>query len=83
MAPIPPSSPVSALSHRRRRLPLTRRVRRWLRKLHRDERGTTTLEWALLLGGIALPAVYLLTMCLSVVVDYYRMMTMLSSLPTP
>jgi len=54
-----------------------------MRKLHRDERGTTTLEWALLLGAIALPAVYLLTMCLSVVIDYYRMMTMLNSLPMP
>jgi len=60
-----------------------RRLRRAVRRLRRDERGTTSLEWALLLGAIALPAVYLLTMCLSVIVDYYRMMTMISSLPCP
>ena len=65
--------------HGRHVLPPLRRMRRWLRKLRRDERGTTSLEWALLIGGIALPGVYLFTMCLSVIVDYYRMMTMIGS----
>ena len=53
------------------------------RKMVRDERGTTSLEWALLLGAIALPSVYLFTMSLGVIVDYYRMMTQISSLPLP
>ena len=48
-----------------------------------DESGTTTLEWAILLGGIALPCVYLFTMLMSVMVDYYRMMTQLSGLAMP
>jgi Flp pilus assembly pilin Flp len=67
----------------RRRSGLLRRIRVATRKLLRDQRGTTSLEWALLLGAIALPAVYLLTMCLSVIIDYYRMMTMIGSLPCP
>ena len=76
-----PSLPVSAPA--RRKLPLTRRIRRWFRKLHRDQRGTTSLEWALLLGAIALPCVWLMTICMGIVVDYYRMMTMLNSMPMP
>jgi Flp pilus assembly pilin Flp len=53
------------------------------RRMIRDQRGTTSLEWALLLGAIALPSVYLFTMSLGVIVDYYRMMTQFSSLPLP
>ena len=54
-----------------------------LRELMRDESGTTTLEWALLLGAIALPSVYFFAMCLGVIVDDYRMMTQLSGLAMP
>ena len=54
-----------------------------LRRLHEDESGTTALEWALLLGVIALPAIYLISMALSIIVDYYRMMTTLNGLPFP
>lgn len=57
--------------------------RRAIRRLLRDQRGTTSLEWALLLGAIALPSVYLFTMSLGVIVDYYRMMTQITSLPLP
>lgn len=53
------------------------------RRMIRDQRGTTSLEWALLLGAIALPSIYLFTMSLGVIVDYYRMMTQFSSLPLP
>lgn len=49
----------------------------------KDESGTTTLEWLLLLGAIALPSVYIFTVCLATIVDYYRMMTTLNSLPFP
>ena len=54
-----------------------------LRAIIDDESGTTTLEWLLLLGAIALPSIYILTMALGAVVDYYRMMTTLNSLPFP
>jgi len=54
-----------------------------LRAIVDDESGTTTLEWLLLLGAIALPSIYILTMSLGAVVDYYRMMTTLNSLPFP
>ncbi len=60
-----------------------RRCRRAFRRMLHDQRGTTSLEWALLLGAIALPSVYLFTMSLGVVVDYYRMMTQITSLPLP
>lgn len=78
MAVIDKKSPI-----RRRPAGMLRRWRVAARKLLRDQRGTTSLEWALLLGAIALPAVYLMTMCLGVIIDYYRMMTMISSLPCP
>jgi Flp pilus assembly pilin Flp len=60
-----------------------RLMRRRFARLLRDDRGTTSLEWALLLGAIALPSVYIFTMSLGVIVDYYRMMTQITSLPLP
>ena len=54
-----------------------------LRGIIDDESGTTTLEWLLLVGAIALPSIYSMTMALGAVVDYYRMMTTLNSLPFP
>lgn len=54
-----------------------------LRALVEDESGTTTLEWLLLLGAIAIPSIYIFTISLNAVVDYYRMMTTLNSLPFP
>ena len=68
---------------RGRKRPTTtlRRLRRAWRNFRRDTRGTTSLEWALLLGAIALPSIILLTMCLGLMLDYYRMMTMIGSMP--
>ena len=59
------------------------RFRDTLAKLHRDDRGTTSLEWALLLGAIAIPSIFIFTMSLNIIVDYYRMMTQLSAFPFP
>ena len=48
-----------------------------------DECGATTLEWAMLLAGIALPAYFIINICLNLLVDHYRMMTTLNALPFP
>lgn len=67
----------------RRPMAQLRLWRRQFARMLRDERGTTSLEWALLLGAIALPSVYIFTMSLGIIVDYYRMMTQITSLPLP
>ena len=54
-----------------------------LARLHRNDQGTTSLEWALLLGAIASPSIFIFTMALNIVVDYYRMMTQLNAFPFP
>lgn len=48
-----------------------------------DEQGAMTLEWALLLAAIALPAYVIFIMMLNTLVEYYRMMTTLNALPFP
>lgn len=48
-----------------------------------DEKGAATLEWALLLAVVALPAYAIFTMMLNTLVEYYRMMTTLNALPFP
>ncbi len=52
-------------------------------RLHRDQRGSTTLEWTLLLAAIGLPAVVIMISALNLLVAHYRMMTLLNSLPFP
>lgn len=54
-----------------------------LRRLHRDEAGSTTLEWTLLLAAIAIPSVVIIISVLNLMVAHYRMMTLLNSLPFP
>ena len=48
-----------------------------------DERGTTSLEWLLLLGVIAIPGYWIIRTALNVLVGHYQMMTMVNSLPFP
>jgi Flp pilus assembly pilin Flp len=48
-----------------------------------DERGATTLEWALLLAGVGLPSMYLFTLLLQLLVAHYQLTTTLNSLPLP
>lgn len=45
--------------------------------------GATALEWALLLGAIAIPSYFIITLALSVLVEHYRLMTFINSLPFP
>ncbi len=47
------------------------------------ERGAVALEWALLLGGIAIPAYFVLKLALAVLLGHYRMMTTFNSFPFP
>ena len=48
-----------------------------------DERGATSLEWALLLAGIGVPSFYVIRACIDALVGHYQMMTMINSLPFP
>jgi Flp pilus assembly pilin Flp len=59
------------------------RIRRRLRQLLADTRGATTLEWALLLGAIALPSYYIIQAALTALVAHYQMITTLNALPFP
>ena len=54
-----------------------------LRALARDQRGATSLEWALLLGAIAIPSYYLIQAGLEALVAHYEMITTLNALPFP
>ncbi len=51
--------------------------------LHRDERGSATVEWSLLLAAIALPSYYIIQMAIEALTGHYQMMTLINSLPTP
>ena len=53
----------------------------WL--LSRDQRGQTTIEWALLLVGFVLPMIYVFRVLLAVLAEHYMMVTFLETLPFP
>lgn len=56
---------------------------RSLRRLVCEEKGATTLEWAMLLMAIAIPSVTILAFSLDLLVRHYRMLTAVNSLPFP
>lgn len=53
------------------------------KRLGRDDRGATTLEYALLLAAIAIPSYFISMLALDLLIAHYRMMTLLNSLPVP
>lgn len=59
------------------------RLRRIWRRFARNQHGGTTLEWALLLGVIAIPSYYIIQAALSALVAHYQMITTLNGLPFP
>jgi len=59
----------------------TRHVR--LPGLLGDEAGQATVEYALLLAFFAVPMLYIFTILLSVLAEYYGMVTFLETLPYP
>jgi Flp pilus assembly pilin Flp len=54
-----------------------------LRRLWADERGQTTIEYALLLVAIGLPAIAAFGLLVSILAENYRMVTFLELLPFP
>jgi Flp pilus assembly pilin Flp len=55
----------------------------FLRRLDRDQRAATTLEWSLLLAAIGLSAYYTIRLATDTLVGHDQMMTFLNSLPFP
>jgi Flp pilus assembly pilin Flp len=54
-----------------------------LRRLWADQRGQTTIEYALLLALIGLPAVGAFGLILAILAENYKMVTFLELLPFP
>lgn len=54
-----------------------------LRMLHRDRRGATMLEWALLLAAVAIPSYAIAQVGLATLRGYYQMIVTLHELPFP
>ena len=61
----------------------TTRFTHLLRQFTHNQDGATTLEWALLLGVIALPSYYIIQAALSALIAHYQMVTTLNALPFP
>ncbi|NQU75959.1 MAG: hypothetical protein HQ546_06590 [Planctomycetes bacterium] len=53
------------------------------RRLCAEERGQTTIEWALIVAVVALPMLVVFRICLNLLVAKYRMITFLNSMPFP
>lgn len=54
-----------------------------LADLPADEAGQTTIEWALLIAVVGLPAITVFGWLLSTLAEHYRMVTFLELLPFP
>lgn len=54
-----------------------------LARLLRDDSGETTVEYALLLAGLLAPITVMLAMLLKMLIDHYRMLTFVETLPLP
>ena len=59
------------------------RFTRRLRTLLTDQRGANSIEWALLLGAIAIPSYFIIQAALNALVLHYQMVTTLNALPFP
>jgi Flp pilus assembly pilin Flp len=62
---------------------MTRALGSILSRLWADERGQTTIEYALLLAVIGLPSVAAFGLMLAILAENYRMVTFLELLPFP
>jgi Flp pilus assembly pilin Flp len=52
-------------------------------KFHADQRGQAAVEWVLVLVAFGLPMVVVFAKLLDVLVEHYRMITFLETLPFP
>lgn len=59
------------------------RMVRQFRALARDQRGQATIEWALLLLVVGIPAITVFGWLVSVLAENYRLVTFLELLPFP
>jgi Flp pilus assembly pilin Flp len=59
------------------------RVWRKLASLARDDSGQTTVEYALLIAVVGLPAITVFGLLVEVLAENYRMLTFLELLPFP
>jgi hypothetical protein len=64
-------------------LPGVRALTRLLGPLLPDVRGASMMETVLLVGAIAIPSMYIMKMALDTLVEHYRMITLVNSLPFP
>lgn len=48
-----------------------------------EQAGQTTIEWAILMAGFGLPMIYVFSLLLAALAEYYRMVTFLHTLPYP
>ena len=62
---------------------MMRTIGKTLRRLWSDERGQTTIEYALLLAVIGLPSVAAFGLMVSILAEHYKMVTFLELLPFP
>ncbi|HUT02150.1 MAG TPA: hypothetical protein VM389_04685 [Phycisphaerae bacterium] len=60
-----------------------RRLWHNLSRLVADQAGQTTIEWALLIAAVGLPAVTVFGWLLSILSENYRMVTFMELLPFP
>jgi len=54
-----------------------------LSRIWADDRGQTTIEYALLIAVIGLPAITIFGLLLAILAENYRMVTFLELLPFP
>ena len=54
-----------------------------LARLSADQTGQTTIEWALLIAVVGLPAITVFGWLLTILAENYRMVTFLELLPFP
>ena len=60
-----------------------RRIWQKLKRLARDDAGQTTIEWALLMAVVGVPAIIVFGWLLVILSENYRMVTFLELLPMP
>ena len=52
-------------------------------RFHGDQAGQATIEWVLILAVFSLPMIWVIRMLLNTIVEYYRMVSFLETLPYP
>ena len=53
------------------------------RDAHRGQAGQMTIEWALVMAGVALPMYFVIRTCVDLLVAHFQMVTFMQTLPFP